>query len=361
MRRHVRQLQLLALFCALIPATIAFPLSRADAAAGSRTAAAHWSSLVSHAGRAALRRSPFNQAAWPTRAFSAASFWNRPLSSDAPLDRRSAAYVHELIRQVKAYGPWLNSTSYSVPVYVVGPHAETQRVTLDTWGPDLQQAFDAVPVPQRAQAAAGTDESMTVWQPSRDRLWDFWQIHRVDGHWHARWGGEMDDVSQNPGFFQHSGQTNDWGATATGLPLLGGLITFKDLERGWIDHALTMSLVETEPADFSWPAQRTDGYVFSKTRTEIPEGMRFRLNPRVDIDRLGLPPIDRMLARAAQRYGIVVGDKAGAVAFYGQDPVDVPDPWPAAFEDQMPGQVLQAFPWQDLETIRPQMSCCWSH
>ncbi len=46
--------------------------------------------------------------------------------------------------------------------------------------------------------------------------------------------------------------------------------------------------------------------------------------PNIDIASLNLPPIDRMLAQAAQTYGIVVRDQGGAVTFYGQDPVNLP-------------------------------------
>ena len=308
-----------------------------------------------------LRRSLFGGATWPGRPFSATSFWNRPLGIHAPLASRSRAYVNELVRQVRAYGPWLNNTSYSVPVYVVGPSVRRVKVTLDTWGPDLQAEFDAVPIPASAQSAVGGDAQMTVWQPSTDRMWEFWQMRFVHGRWHARWGGEMGDVSHSSGYFTHYGQTANWGATATGLPLLGGLVTFADLRRGSINHALAISLVETEPDDWSWPAQRTDGYVFQKRSGEIPEGMRFRLDPRIDVSELHLPRIDAMLARAAQRYGIVVRDKAGAVVFYGQDPVaGMPNPWPDAFDDQWPNHVLDAFPWGDLQALRPQMECCWS-
>jgi hypothetical protein len=233
-------------------------------------------------------------------------------------------------------------------------------VTLDTWGPDLQQAFDDVPIPLHAHAAAGTDASMTVWQPSTNRLWDFWIMHRVHGRWHARWGGEMDNVSTNPGYFTHSGQTDHWGATATGLPLLGGLVTFADLKRGYINHALAIALVETQWAKFTWPAQRTDGSSFTPGISAIPEGMRFRLDPHLNIAGLHLPLIDRMLAQAAQRYGIVVRDKAGAVVFYGQDPVTQSNnPWPAAFGNQYPNNVLDQFPWSHLEALQTQMQCCW--
>ena len=299
-------------------------------------------------------------AAWPGNPFSPTSVWNAPLADDAPLDTNSQAYATELDRQVKTYHPWMNTTSYSVPVYVVGPDQSTQHVTLDTWGPDLQAAFDAVPVPSTAQAAAGTDEAMTVWQPSTDKMWDFWGMQEETDGWHARWGGELDNVSQDPGYFTHLGQTANWGATATGLPLVGGLITEADLQRGYINHALAITVVEAERAYWSWPAQRTDGGYWSTGITPIPEGTRFRLPPTLDIDSLNLPPIDAMLAHAAQTYGIVIADKGPNVTFRGEDPKTIGfNPWPAEFQNQYPNNVLDKFPWSDLEALQTQLGCCW--
>jgi hypothetical protein len=301
-------------------------------------------------------------APWPGNPFSPTSFWNAQLASDAAIDPNSAAYVNEIVRQVDAYGPWMNTTKSSVPVYVVPANQPTQHVTLDTWGPDLQAEFDAVPIPANVQAAAGSDAHMVVWQPSTDKMWEFWQMQQKSDGWHARWGGEMDNVSTNPGYFTHSGQTKNWGATATGLPLLGGLVTDADLQRGSINHALAIALVETQRANWSWPAQRTDGGTFTSGITPIPEGTRFRLDPTLDIAGLNLPPIDRMLAQAAQTYGIVIRDKAGAVVFYGQDPKSLSsNPWPAAFQNQYPNKVLARFPWSHLQALQITQSCCWNH
>ena len=255
----------------------------------------------------------------------------------------------------------MNTTSYSTPVYVVRAHEPTQHVSLKTWGPDLQQAFDAVPIPAGAKASAGTDEQMTVWQPSTNKIWEFWRMQHSHDAWQANWGGEMDNVSSNPGYFTHTGQTSNWGATATGLPLLGGLVTIADLRRGYIDHALAIALVETSRAVWAWPAQRTDGDSFTAGITTIAEGTRFRLDPALDVNRLHLPRIDRMLARAAQRYGIVVRDKAGAVVFYGQEPTTTrTNPWAAAFGNQYPNDVLALFPWSHLKALRAHLSCCWN-
>src|ERR1700761_5661259 len=70
-------------------------------------------------------------ARWPAKnPFSPSSFWNKPLGADAPLSPYSAHYAAELERQVDEYHPWMNTTSYSVPVYVVPRHEPTQHVTL---------------------------------------------------------------------------------------------------------------------------------------------------------------------------------------------------------------------------------------
>lgn len=290
--------------------------------------------------------------------FSSTSFWNAALSPIAPLDPNSGTYVNELMGQVQHYGTWMNTYAYSVPVYVVGPDQSTQHVTLDVSAPDLQAQWSAVPIPAGAQAASGTDEQMTVWQPSTDKLWEFWKMQLEPDGWHARWGGEMDNVSTNPGYFTHSGVTNDWGASATSLPLLGGLVTQADLQRGYINHALAISLVQTEQNCWSWPAQRTDGAT-AAGRTPIPEGMRFRLDPSINVASLNLPPLTRMLAQAAQTYGIVVRDKGGAVSFYGQDPNSISgsNPWSTEFENTYASVVLGRFPWSDLEALQTSMTC----
>ena len=300
---------------------------------------------------------PSAAVAWPGRPFAPDSVWNRPLRDRAPVSPDSRAYVTELVRQVDDYGPWINTYAYSVPVYLVPAGQRTTHVTLDTWGPDLQQAFDAVPLPPGARPAKGNDEQLTVWQPSTNRMWDFWKLHRVHGHWHARWGGEMQNVSNNPGYFIHH---RPWGATGTGLPLLGGLITFADLREGHINHALAVSLVEAAPRYWAWPAQRTDGDVFTPGVAQIPEGTRFRLDPHLKIAALHLPRLIRMMAVAAQRYGIIVRDKGGAVSFYGQAPsTGGANPWGPALQGHYPNNLLRLFPWTDLWALETTISCCW--
>jgi hypothetical protein len=293
----------------------------------------------------------------PPRVFAANSVWNEPLPVDAPLAPQSSTYVTELQQQIQTHSEWINTNQYSIPVYTVGRNQPLVTVKLDQSGPgsvdELAHVLAAgVPIPAGAQAAAGTDQSLVIWQPARNVLWEFWRAHRVNGVWHAYWGGKMSDVSANPGYFENP---SDWGGSATSLSFLGGLITISDLRSGRIDHALAMAIPTAAQGRFVYPAQRSDGH--DPSPSAIPEGTRFRLNPHLNIDALHLPPLTRMMALAAQRYGIIVRDQAGSVAFYAQDPTPTgSNPYTGAhglFDGMAPDQLLRAFPWNQLEVVSP--------
>ena len=66
-----------------------------------------------------------------------------------------------------------------------------------------------------------------------------------------------------------------------------------------------------------FPAQRADGD--STADTAIPEGTRFRLPASLNIDALNLPRQTAMMAKAAQKYGIVVAT-ARRGGFRAEDP-----------------------------------------
>jgi hypothetical protein len=223
-------------------------------------------------------------------------------------------------------------------------------VTLDQWNPALQAAFDAVPIPPDARAAAGTDGNMVVYQPSTDTMWEFWLMQREQGGWHATWGGRMTNVSTNPGRYD-----GNWGAPATSLPQIGGTITIEELRAGRIDHALAMAIPEPRRGAFVWPARRTDGT--SDDPAAIPEGTRFRLDPSLDLGSLQLPRATRILAEAAQRYGMVVRDRSANVTLYAEDPSPTgTDPYPQLLGGLPPNKVLQAFPWDRLVALAPQQT-----
>jgi hypothetical protein len=295
-----------------------------------------------------------------SRPFSADSVWNQALAPDAALDARSTTYVADLNRQIAETAPYINTTQYSTPVYTVPSNQPTVRVTLDRgaqWNPLLVQAWAQVPIPPNAQPAAGSDANLVVWQPETDTMWEFWRASRQADGWHASWGGRMEHVSASPGYYPNP---SGWGAPATGLALLGGLVRLDELAAGHIDHALAIAIPQPRANWFSWPAQRTDGTIQSESA--IPEGTRFRLDPRLNLSAMNLSPLVRMLAQAAQRYGIVVRDRGGAVTFFAEDPTPTgSNPYAGPngyFAGTPPYQLMKQFPWQHLQALRTQLSCC---
>jgi len=301
----------------------------------------------------------------PSRFFSPSSIWNETIPRRARLDRRSARLVAKLAAEVAAeqlveQGPSINTTKWSVPIYTVPSDQPTVRVGLESnsFYPALQSAWDAVPLPPNAQPAAGTDRHLVVWQPSTDRLWEFWRLSQTaSGGWSAAWGGAMRNVSLSSGVYGSEawpGASARWGASASSLSIAGGLITLEDLALGQINHALAMSIPDVRAGVYSSPARRDDGTSF--TPLSLPEGAHLRLNPRLDLAALHLPPLTLMLAYAAQRYGIFVRDGGANVAFYAQDPTPTgtnPYLGPAGyFEGASPHALLAAFPWRRLQVLK---------
>ena len=308
--------------------------------------------------------------AGPFRFFSPASFWNEPLPADALLDPSSAAVVglfsQEIVNEEEAgkSPAAINTTSWSVPIYTVPANQATVEVRVTTeniWAtPALQAAWDAVPLPADAQPAAGTDKHLVVWQPSTDRLWEFWQLEDTSEGWQARWGGAMQNASSDPGVYGPEawpGAGTGWGASASSLSIAGGLITLEDLEKGVINHALAIGIPDVRGGVYASPARRTDGT--STGSLSLPEGARLRLNPSLDLAALHLPRLTLMIAEAAQRYGIVVRDHAATVSFYGQDPTPTgTNPYVGPhgyFEGKTPAQILASFPWSDLQLLKMEL------
>jgi hypothetical protein len=297
----------------------------------------------------------------PFRFFSPSSFWNQRLPADAPLDPRSAAIVAAFDKEIA--GPiGINTTYYSAPIYTVPADQPMVKVTLvDPWrapgAPALVSAWDAVPLPSDAQPADGTDKQLVVWQPSTDRLWEFWVLKHALTGWQAAWGGTIQKVSSNPGAYSPEawpGATRLWGATASSLSIVGGLITLEDLELGQINHALAMAIPNPHAGVYASPAKRTDGR--STEPLSLPEGARLRLDPNLDLAALHLPRLTLMIAEAAQRYGIVIRDTAGAVVFYAQDPTPTgTEPYAGThgyYEGKSPRQFLASFPWSHLQLLK---------
>ncbi len=296
--------------------------------------------------------------------FAPDSFWYTPIPVDAPMHPNSENFVQEFLRQKKAYygNVNINMTKYASPVYYA--NSSTPKVNVKEWDcqhkgysdKGLSEQLSQVPIPSNATPADGTDSEMSVYDPTTDTLWEFWKMQKVDGNWQACWGGRIKNASNNDGAFK-----GHYGTTATSLPLIAGQITAEELASGEINHVIGISLVDIEKSSiYSWPAHRSDGYNPKNSPNRIPEGLRFRLDPSINVDSLNLHPIGKMIAKAAQKYGFVIWDKAGAISIRAQNPYSYLgtdklnpqlNPYVALFGFTRPYAVLNGFPWNKLQFL----------
>ncbi|MDX6665215.1 MAG: hypothetical protein QOG68_1421 [Solirubrobacteraceae bacterium] len=281
------------------------------------------------------------------RPFSSTSFWDTQLPATQTADPNSPALVAELNRQVAKYGPWIATDGYTAPVYTVPAGQPRVPVILDTNKQPLKSDLAAgVPIPAYAQGSDGTDNSAVVWQPSTDTYWEFWRLSKKADGFHATFGGIIRNASTSQGIF--SGGT---GTAASGLALLGGMIRPGEFGSWTINHALRMGMPEVTAGVIRAPANRTDGRVVGGG---LPMGTRFQLDPSVNVWALNVPNQVKIIAYAAQRYGMIVGDTSGAVSLYGEDPLTMPlDPWSVLFSALSPGYLMRQFPWDKLRALPP--------
>ena len=304
--------------------------------------------------------------------FNPSDWWNTSVSG-APTDGSSpsamSSAVARIVRQSR-YGDrnmGINTTSWGYAVYTIPPgYTNLKKVTLVSADGgsaqpsgsayNLQSKWMNVPIPTGIGQLQpdGRDGYVVVYRPETGEVWDFWRFANRPGlGWSASYGGYVGNASTYSGI-----APNRWGARASGFSLPGGMISLRDLERGVINHGLGFGLY----SNCGKTAPATRGDCFGVAADQLPAGTRFRLPDSYDVDAnlAGAPKLTRMIAKAAQRYGITLVDHVGAsVAFWGEDPRTIGTPFQAARTNLWPshitgwGQdVLEAFPWSALQQVR---------
>lgn len=288
-------------------------------------------------------------------------FWRQDISK-APLHPNSTAMAANVAKQVSDH--WggvaaFNLSKFGTSVYTVP--ATQQRV--DVKFSDCQNKgyvptglygkgghFTSVPVPTNALTAGGTDMHLSIYQPASDTLWEFWKAQKRTDGWYACWGGRIDAFSTSDGNFKGT-----FGAAASGIAIAPGSIRADEVKANAINHAMSLQLIAPKHwKTYSWPAVRSDGT--STSSSAVAEGQRLRLDPSVNVDALNLHPVAKAVAKAAQKYGFVVTDAAGAVAVVGETGAGIKattgvDPWASVLGSTPQYSVMKGFPWSKLQAL----------
>jgi len=236
--------------------------------------------------------------------YTAASSWNIAIPSNPLIDSNNSHIVSLL---TGSFGS--DPTQYTFPVYIVNSSTPMQNVSfssvwrevLEIGGSTTSGGTHQIPIPAGAKPASGTDANIIVWNPDTGDEWGLWGFNgaapytaRNGYHYNTNWSGVP---------------VNTKGPRGSGLPYLGGLVRKWEIDQGHIDHAIAFATQNNGPT-WVYPANNSDGGVSGG----IPEGTRLQLDPSLtdaDFTAWGLSTAGKIMARAMQKYGMIVTDKSG--------------------------------------------------
>lgn len=273
--------------------------------------------------------------------FANGSFWDAAVPTYASLHPDSASLVANITNQVNSYGANIVKDSGASTVYEVDPSTPTVTVVPYDCGngtqPGLTAQWQNVPIPFYAVPSGGANSQMVIYQPGTGTVWEFGKMRNISGQWQACSGGQISTSSA--GVFP-----SPYGITSSGLAVLAGQVGIQELQSNQINHVVGLNLPQTNGV--TWPASQYAG----SSPGSPPMGQRFRLDPSINVDSLGLSPVAKAIARAGQTYGFVVWNTGGTVGFIAESSASsttrgLPDPYSSLSTG------LSGFPWDKLQAL----------
>ena len=220
-----------------------------------------------------------------------------------------------------------------IPYDVVGRSTPRSRVRFE-YAAESDRVRYPIPAGVSIEGGPDADGDRHALLVDRDRckLYELFALRREGDAWTAGSGAIW---SLRRPRMRPSGWTS---ADAAGLPILPLLARYQEVRRGRITHALRMTVSRSRRA-FVWPARH---FASSDADPALPRmGERLRLKASVDVS--GLPRQARVVARAMQRYGLIVADN-------GSDWFVSGSPHPGWDNDQL--RALGELRGSDFEVVR---------
>ncbi len=185
-------------------------------------------------------------------------------------------------------------TRYGIPYQTVGRRTPRRRLAFSYAAESDRVRY---PLPRRPRVEAGADRHVLLWDRGRCRLYELFDFRRAGDRLLAGSGARWNLRSAR---MRPRGWTS---ADAAGLPILPLLAREPEVRRGRIRHALRVTAARTRRG-FLYPARHAASDADDPALPRM--GERLRLKASVDLH--GLPRQARVVARAMQRYGLVVAD-----------------------------------------------------
>jgi hypothetical protein len=243
--------------------------------------------------------------------FPADNWWHADIS-DLPVHARSRQWLARMSTGVDLhpdFGPsYGDGPNYGIPITVVDGDHRKVRVRFTYAGESDRVRY---PLGRDTRIEGGRrsdgDRHAVVVDRDRCRLYETWATRVRDGRWRAGsgavWKLRSNDLRRN-------GWTS---ADAAGLPILPGLLRWREVRNNRIDHAIRFTTDRTSRWHL-WPARHDAGSYDSHRYP--PMGARFRLD--ADLDLSGYGVYARRVIRAMQTYGLVLADNGSPWFFQGE-------------------------------------------
>jgi serine/threonine-protein kinase len=283
--------------------------------------------------------------------------WNQPVA-DAPKDPQSDVVINAL--QARGWGAGRMQIDYSLDV-LCAPAGTPLRPfePTDDFYPD---ECDSVPVPV---PQGGHLEGETGYACTQDGDCHLLVVAEDTHKLYEQWRANIDQANYRGGCLAVWDLTRVYSDTlrgeqcgsadAAGLPIAPLLFDADEVASGAIDHAVRFALPNTHLRKRSYvrPATHATGAA-SAGEDGVPYGARLRLRADYPLDQLPSEGA-RVLARALQRYGMILAD-GGNIALMGQDDRGTKAKWDGLLDPH----ALKAIQPSDFELVDAGERFAWS-
>jgi hypothetical protein len=271
----------------------------------------------------------------PKRFFSDDSFWNQPIATEAEIDPQSEKWIKMLELEPTKENFSTSFSEWTVPVYEVNEntkyvHVKNHKLSenqLKIWIPKTTDHFkqgpdyNPVPIPQNSSPDSEEDAHYAVVDWNRMLAWDMWGLQQLkDGTWESNTGmiyrldGDGVFSGKELGYVDNESVHFHGPSRAAGVPAIAGLIRYDEVLSGEIKHKLSCATRFAAKQTFVYPASWSDGFV----EGGIPEGAVIQLDPNLDLKQFELTKEEIIVAKAIQKYGMVIVDIAQGQPIYAE-------------------------------------------
>ena len=236
------------------------------------------------------------------------------------------------------FGPsYGDGPNYGIPVTTVtGDHAKV-RVKFDYASESDKVRYPLGP-DTRIEGGRNSDgdKHAIVVDKTHCRLYETWNT-RVSGNTWRAGSGAVWSLTSN------ALRPDTWtSADAAGLPILPGLLRWKEVRNGTVDHAIRFTTPETG-SHHLWPARHDAGSTSSLAYP--PMGARFRLV--AGFSTAGYGAKARAVIKAMKTYGLVLADNGSAWYFQGEQNRH----WPSRLVEELKTIPASAFVAVDTSSL----------